>query len=564
MSGLSEISGCHTPNTLREQALVTQAVGEFLTAHIQNSNTKSFSTDTVLKYVDLVRGFCKSILEDRLHLEVMGQKDALQTIRGDIQDIATQLHHNLGRDEQQKNGLSEGELLRTVQKALVLHHSQANQHTSAEESHLIHDSQTNEHASTKEIELVQVEVQNETMNNTIRVHSTNDQVGQTTNKCLTGAELSQLETTGCPEPETLTAEYEVVVKGINKFSMDMSQRGKNIIINRILIENYRTIPNARIAYICWLNGDRTPRSPRATVRLRFTRLEDANCVIQNGLIWEQTLYKCQRYEGGSRMQQCYNCQKYGHEEDRCNASVVCPYCAESHSVKSCSKRVPPKCANCGEKHVSYSYKCQYRRRAIEAAETKRAEKLDLFHVPNLRRLTKTTKPENETENVEDPKNPETPDRTEPDPQVISQPMTPTGTMEPKEREIEAEKRLEPGKTRSIAHHKKPKSPSDIDTDSTFSTSERAIERKINEKEAKLKILKMSSEREKKRMESLERNKEVESIPPNRANSEALDDGTRKRKLAKKALLPSKRLKEENSHNSIMAQGNQTNGPNSCN
>ena len=55
---------------------------------------------------------------------------------------------------------------------------------------------------------------------------------------------------------------------------------------------------------------------------------------------------------------CYNCQKFGHHEQKCTRQAVCRRCAESgsdHVEHSCNR--PPKCANCGGDHPADSRSC---------------------------------------------------------------------------------------------------------------------------------------------------------------------------------------------------------------
>ena len=55
---------------------------------------------------------------------------------------------------------------------------------------------------------------------------------------------------------------------------------------------------------------------------------------------------------------CYNCQMFGHHEQKCTKSAVCKRCGESgsdHVELSCNK--PPKCANCKGDHTADSRDC---------------------------------------------------------------------------------------------------------------------------------------------------------------------------------------------------------------
>ena len=54
------------------------------------------------------------------------------------------------------------------------------------------------------------------------------------------------------------------------------------------------------------------------------------------------------------VQQCYNCQHFGHSAKNCQAKTKCVICGEGHSHKGCPNRAKkqPKCANCKGPHVA--------------------------------------------------------------------------------------------------------------------------------------------------------------------------------------------------------------------
>ena len=54
------------------------------------------------------------------------------------------------------------------------------------------------------------------------------------------------------------------------------------------------------------------------------------------------------------VQQCYNCQNFGHSAKNCKAKIKCVICGEGHSHKGCPNREKqqPKCANCKGPHVA--------------------------------------------------------------------------------------------------------------------------------------------------------------------------------------------------------------------
>lgn len=68
--------------------------------------------------------------------------------------------------------------------------------------------------------------------------------------------------------------------------------------------------------------------------------------------------------------QCFTCLKYGHREVFCKKmTMTCTHCGnKGHKGTACNKKdKPPKCTNCGGKHVAYSKICRERSKVIDNA-----------------------------------------------------------------------------------------------------------------------------------------------------------------------------------------------------
>ena len=57
---------------------------------------------------------------------------------------------------------------------------------------------------------------------------------------------------------------------------------------------------------------------------------------------------------------CFECQRFGHHEDRCTAAPVCAKCGKEGfcGVRSENCKGPINCVNCGKDHPAYSNKCE--------------------------------------------------------------------------------------------------------------------------------------------------------------------------------------------------------------
>ena len=69
------------------------------------------------------------------------------------------------------------------------------------------------------------------------------------------------------------------------------------------------------------------------------------------------IYKVEEFWSTVSVQQCWNCQSFGHSAKTCRSKIKCLNCGESHHHKGCPNREKkqPKCANCKGPHVA-SYK----------------------------------------------------------------------------------------------------------------------------------------------------------------------------------------------------------------
>ena len=165
--------------------------------------------------------------------------------------------------------------------------------------------------------------------------------------------------------------YGVIAHGIRTSTMDMDKFES--IRDGILLDNRPFIPNADIRYIGWLTRT-APNKAASSIIIEFSRPEDANKIIDEGLVWQGELFQCERYERQCRLKQCFNCQKYGHIGTQCKATTACGYCAQEHSSRDCptksEREKARKCAACHGGHEAWSQQCPTRKE--ELARTKAA------------------------------------------------------------------------------------------------------------------------------------------------------------------------------------------------
>jgi hypothetical protein len=163
-----------------------------------------------------------------------------------------------------------------------------------------------------------------------------------------------------------THTYGVLVHGIRTRTMNVEKFED--VKAEILQANRAFIPTADIKYIGWLNRTLPPNKTMSSIVIEFTRPEDANKIIKEGLVWEGEMCQSERYERKCRLKQCFKCQKYGHIGTQCKAAKTCGYCAQEHSSWDCPTRTDResarKCAVCHGAHEAWSQECPTRREEL--------------------------------------------------------------------------------------------------------------------------------------------------------------------------------------------------------
>ena len=77
---------------------------------------------------------------------------------------------------------------------------------------------------------------------------------------------------------------------------------------------------------------------------------EAEALILQNLTCHTTviIYKVEEFRSPVSVQQCWNCQNFGHSAKTCKSKTKCPICGESHHHDRCPNREKkqPKCTNC--------------------------------------------------------------------------------------------------------------------------------------------------------------------------------------------------------------------------
>lgn len=154
--------------------------------------------------------------------------------------------------------------------------------------------------------------------------------------------------------------WPVIVHGVSVRDHQLDAWGKHA--KRIEKENARQIPNLRIQGMRWLR--RTNRGDFAPLVIEVDSAEQANRLINEGVIMGFDLKSVERYDAGCRITQCFKCQKYGHISTICSNKEKCGHCGSDHTTEKCAGVSPAprkRCAACqGGEHTSWSAECPAR------------------------------------------------------------------------------------------------------------------------------------------------------------------------------------------------------------
>ena len=96
---------------------------------------------------------------------------------------------------------------------------------------------------------------------------------------------------------------------------------------------------------------------------------EAEALITENLICPITgiTYRVEKFCTPTSVQQCRNCQSFGHSAKTCRYKAKCLICGESHHHKGCpnKERKQPKCVNCKGPYVaSYKGRPTYKNQAF--------------------------------------------------------------------------------------------------------------------------------------------------------------------------------------------------------
>ena len=167
-------------------------------------------------------------------------------------------------------------------------------------------------------------------------------------------------------------EYTVIAHGIRVAAVDPAK--KDEAIRGIIAQNPKLRGRVEIVQLAWARKTIKLGKRVAPLHIGVATPEQANTLIEQGLLFDSELHDCEVFWGDCQVVQCFHCQSYKHTAKHCRNAVRCGFCAAiGHASKDCANQDNPevyRCALCkgGKKHTAWAREYPIRRQQVEEAQ----------------------------------------------------------------------------------------------------------------------------------------------------------------------------------------------------
>ena len=158
----------------------------------------------------------------------------------------------------------------------------------------------------------------------------------------------------------------VAVHGVEK---KMDTRDQPGVFETLKRDNKKLHPELEITKAEWpafaMKPDAYGREKKfSTMIIEVPNPEVANRLISEGMVVENNLLFCDRWEREVAPRQCFNCYGYGHIARVCKHPTRCGVCAQGHTTDDHKEETggKPKCVVCKGDHPAWSKVCPIRQR----------------------------------------------------------------------------------------------------------------------------------------------------------------------------------------------------------
>ena len=166
-----------------------------------------------------------------------------------------------------------------------------------------------------------------------------------------------------------TTEYTVLAHGIRVPTVNPEDQ--QAAIKAIYAQNPRLRGKVTIVRVGWAHKTLKYHKKTGPLHIGLAEPEQANLLIDQGLLLGSELHDCEVFYGDCRVTQCFKCHSYGHTAKHCQNMARCGHCAAiGHKANECPKKddgTARRCTVCKGKHVAWARECPVRRKQVEAA-----------------------------------------------------------------------------------------------------------------------------------------------------------------------------------------------------
>lgn len=166
-----------------------------------------------------------------------------------------------------------------------------------------------------------------------------------------------------------TKEYTVLAHGIRV--PIVNPQDQQAAIKAIYAQNPKLQGRVTIVRVGWAHKTLKYHKKTGPLHIGLAEPEQANLLIDQGLLLGSELHDCEVFYGDCQVTQCFKCHSYGHTAKHCKNMVRCGHCAAiGHKASECPKkddRTAQRCIACKGKHPAWARECPVRRKHAEAA-----------------------------------------------------------------------------------------------------------------------------------------------------------------------------------------------------
>ena len=158
-------------------------------------------------------------------------------------------------------------------------------------------------------------------------------------------------------------------------------------IREVYTQNKQLHGEVEILAVHWTKRSLVAGKRFAPLLIDVAEPEQANRLVDAGLIWDYQLHDCKPFAGDCRVTQCFKCFKYGHVARTCGNIARCGFCAApGHDTNDCLRKndsANHRCAICATpeaRHKAWAPNCPVRQAQVAKARLAYSQRPSRFQI----------------------------------------------------------------------------------------------------------------------------------------------------------------------------------------